>query len=142
MKSSNEYPKILGLIILVSFSLLLAGCKGEKGDVGPMGPAGSAGPTGPTGPAGINLINAYVGVLNGALLAYVSVPELIGHEATRFVLVYWAYPTSPETWIPATDGWDDGSASHVVAISWTQGRVYFAGFEAGILFKINVYQNN
>lgn len=116
------------MVLVVLAVVSLSGCgslfKGDKGD------------------AGVSLIKTYTGVMTGATMQTISVPEIKGKPETTFVLAYYSFSTSPTVWTPMSDGWLDSSLSNVFSVSWTAGTVnIYQGF-AGDNYMLKVYQNN
>lgn len=114
---------IIGLIGLAIFN---SGCgsmfKGDKGD------------------SGVSLIKTYIGNITGATVQNISVPEIQGNPDTTYVMVYYAFNTSPTTWTQITDGWLDSSAQ-CYWVSWVTGNVgIYQGF-TNCKYMIKVYGN-
>lgn len=130
------------LIGLLSLLLLLSvGC-GKDGATGPMGPQGLAGETGEQGEPGVLLIKEYTGTISSDGSWSLSVPEITGKRSTTFVMAYWTFPTTPDIWIPMTDGWLDTTEAHIFGVSWTYGKVYFYYMVEGDLFLVQVFEHN
>jgi hypothetical protein len=127
------------MIAVLCSAVLLSGCgqlfKGEKGD------AGSPGSRGVDGTAGVSLIKTYTGVMTGATVQTMVIPEIKGLPDNTFVMVYTSFPTSAVIWTPVTDGWLDSEAM-CYFVSWIAGSVsIYQGF-AGNNYMIKVYRNN
>lgn len=122
-----------------------AGPQGPEGLQGPAGPEGTQGPPGPEGPQGtpgVSLINEYTGSIASDGSYTLDVPEITGKRTTTYVMAYWAFPTSPDIWIPMADGWLDLAYSHIFSVSWTFGKVYFFEMTAGDLYLVQVFEHN
>lgn len=140
--------KRLLMPFLLSLMLVFVGCT-KEGPTGPMGPQGSAGEqgevgeTGDQGEPGVSLIKEYTGTIPFDGSSALNVPEITGKRATTFVMAYWTFSTTPNIWIPMTDGWlDSAELAHMFTVSWTYGRVYFYGMVAGDFYLVQVFQHN
>ena len=113
-------------------ALMLTAC-GKEGPMGPQGPAGTP---------GVALLNEHTGTLSSAGDYEVEVPEITGLRSSTFVEVYWALDSAPDIWTLMSDGWKDDSAeSRTCAVSWTYGKVYLFGMQAGDHYYIKVFQH-
>lgn len=106
------------------------------------GPEGPMGPAGPTGSPGVALLNEYTGTIASAGDYEVAVPDILNLRASTFVEAYWSLPASPDIWTLMADGWQDSAAtSRTCAVSWTYGKVYLFGMQAGDNYLIKVFQH-
>jgi hypothetical protein len=121
------------LFFVVAVSFLCISCA-EDGKMGPVGPEG---------PPGVSLIREYTGSVPDDGSFFVDVPEIKDRRNSTFVMAYWAFDSSPEIWIPMTDGWlDSEDVGHIFSVSWTYGRVYFFFMAEGDLYLIQIFEHS
>ena len=104
------------------------------------------GPKGDAGKSGVSLLNTYSGTFyaenNSSNDLELTIPEIKGKPGTTYVMVYWAFSSSPEIWSLCSDGWlDSADYGTMASISWTYGTVWIDGFPPGdtYRYKVDVY---
>jgi len=131
MRFKIAWKIIFGFFALAFIVHLILGCEGKQG------------PTGPQGPAGVSLIKEYTGTIPFDGHHVLKVPEITGKRNTTFVMAYWTFSTTPDSWTPMADGWlDNVDYAKMFCVSWTHGEVFLIGMLKDDLYLLQVFEHD